>query len=57
MCSAHAASQISPTYVCLSVASESYQISLMNLMRITLPKSLLFILFAISYYLLLNWIM
>lgn len=51
MSAAHAASQISPTHICLTVASEYYHTSLMKLMRKTLPYSLATIAFAIVYYL------
>ncbi|MBM7642688.1 DUF401 family protein [Streptococcus loxodontisalivarius] len=54
MCSAHAASQISPVHVCLTVASDYYHISLGDLIKKTLPASLLFILLMIGYYLVLT---
>ncbi|WP_440896346.1 DUF401 family protein [Amphibacillus sp. Q70] len=51
MCMTHAASQLSPTHVCLLVASEYYHISLMDLLKKTLPFSLLFAFLMIFYYL------
>lgn len=54
MAATHAASQISPTHVCLTVATEYYNTSLMRLMRKTLPYSLATIGFALVYYLVLG---
>lgn len=54
MASAHAASQISPTHVCLTVAADYYQSSLLTLLKKTLPYSILTLAFAIAYYLVLN---
>lgn len=50
MCITHAASQLSPTNICLVVASEYYGITLSDLIKVTLPKALLFCIFAIFYY-------
>lgn len=50
MCMAHAASQVSPVHVCLVVAAEHYQVSLGELIRKTLPRTLIFCGFAIVYY-------
>lgn len=54
MCVCHGAYQLSPTHVCLVVASDYFQVSLGDLVRKTLPRSLLFCLFAAGYYLLLS---
>ncbi|MBQ6000733.1 MAG: DUF401 family protein [Clostridia bacterium] len=50
MCMCHAASQISPTHVCLVVASDYYKITMGELIRKTLPLSLLFCVLMIGYY-------
>lgn len=50
MCICHAASQLSPTHICLVVVADYFNVSLGDLIRKTLPKSLLFCLFAIVYY-------
>lgn len=50
MCMCHAASQVSPTHVCLVVASDYYQITLGELIRKTLPLSLLFCILMLGYY-------
>lgn len=50
MCMCHAASQVSPTHVCLVVAAEYYHISLGALIRKTLPRALLFCALMIGYY-------
>ncbi len=50
MCVCHAASQISPTHVCLVVAADYYQVTLGELIRKTLPRSLLFCLLMVGYY-------
>ncbi len=54
MCSMHAASQLSPTHVCLVVASDYFDISLGALIRKTLPVSLLFFVLMTGYYLVLS---
>ena len=46
----HAAMQISPTHVCLVVASEQYGVSMGEIIRNTIPRSLLFAAFMIVYY-------
>lgn len=56
MCVCHAASQLSPTHICLSVASDYFHVSLSDLIKETIPKSLCFIAFAIIYYQFLNLI-
>lgn len=53
MCMCHAASQISPIHVCLTIASEYYGISLGELIKKTVPASLLFAVLMIGYYLVL----
>ena len=50
MCASHAASQISPTHVCLVVASDYYKIPLGSLIRKTIPAALLFVALMIGYY-------
>ena len=50
MCMCHAASQVSPTHVCLTVASEYYGITLGDLIKKTLPRSLLFCALMLLYY-------
>lgn len=47
---AHAAAQISPTHVCLVVASEQYGVSMGQIIRQTIPRSLLFCGFMVVYY-------
>lgn len=54
---AHAAAQISPTHVCIVVASEYYHVSFGEIVKKTLPNSLLFALFVICYYLILRAIL
>jgi len=50
MCMCHAASQVSPTHVCLIVASDYYNITLGSLIRKTFPLSLFFALLMLLYY-------
>lgn len=50
MCVTHAASQISPTHVCLVVASDYFHVTLGDLVRKTLPVSLLFCVLMTAYY-------
>lgn len=50
MCMCHAAGQISPTHVCLVVASDYYKITMGELVRKTLPVALLFCLLMLGYY-------
>ena len=50
MCMCHAASQISPTHICLAVASDYFHITLGALIRKTLPAALLFCVLMIGYY-------
>ncbi|MBR5268606.1 MAG: DUF401 family protein [Lachnospiraceae bacterium] len=54
MCMVHAASQISPIHVCLTIASEYYGISLGELIKKTIPAALLFAVLMIGYYLVLS---
>lgn len=56
MCMCHAASQISPIHVCLTIASEYYEISLGELIKKTVPASLLFAVLMIGYYLVLRMV-
>ncbi len=56
MCVTHAASQISPTHVCLVVASDYFHVTLGDLVKKTLPASIIFILLMTGYYHLLNLI-
>lgn len=50
MCMVHAAMQLSPTHVCLTVAAEYFQVTLGDLVRRTLPMALLFAALMIGYY-------
>lgn len=50
MCTCHAASQVSPTHVCLVIAADYFDVSLGELIRKTLPVALLFCLLMIGYY-------
>lgn len=50
MCITHAASQLSPTHVCLVVASEYFHVTMGDLVRKTLPLSLLFCVLMTVYY-------
>ncbi|MCD7749236.1 MAG: DUF401 family protein [Oscillospiraceae bacterium] len=50
MCMAHAASQISPTHICLVVASDYFHITLGALIRRTLPVALAFCVLMVGYY-------
>lgn len=50
MCMAHAASQLSPTHVCLVVASDYFHITLGELVRKTLPMSIAFCVLVTVYY-------
>lgn len=50
MCMCHAASQVSPTHVCLVVASDYFRITLGDLIRKTLPRSLAFCGLMLGYY-------
>ncbi len=54
MCMVHAASQISPTHICLVVASDYYKISLGELIRKTLPVSFIFCILMTLYYCLIS---
>lgn len=50
MCICHAASQLSPTHICLVVIADYFKVRLGDLIRKTIPKSLLFCLLALIYY-------
>lgn len=50
MCCCHAASLVSPTHVCLVIASDDFGIDLGTLIFRTLPKSLIFVALVIVYY-------
>ncbi len=50
MCVCHAASQVSPTHVCLVVAADYFHITFGELVRKTLPVSLLFCVLMTIYY-------
>lgn len=50
MCMCHAASQVSPTHVCLTVASNYFHVPLGGLIGKTLPRALAFGIFALGYY-------
>lgn len=50
MCMVHAAMQLSPTHVCLTVAAEYFEVTLGDLVRRTLPMALLFAALMIVYY-------
>lgn len=50
MCMAHAASQLSPTHVCLVVASDYFHITLGELVRKTIPISIAFCILITLYY-------
>jgi len=54
MCMCHAASQVSPTHICLVIASEYFGITLGQLVRKTLPIALLFCVLIFGYYQLLR---
>lgn len=51
---AHAASQLSPTHICLLIAAEYFHVSLGDLIKKTLPVALLFCFLMILYYLVLR---
>lgn len=54
MCFTHAASQISPTHTCLTIASDFFHIPFIRFVRKTMPRSILFCLFASGYFCLLR---
>ncbi len=56
MCITHAAMQISPTHVCLIAAAEYFDVPLGELIRKTIPASLIFCVLMTLYYNLLVWI-
>lgn len=50
MCITHAASQVSPTHICLVVASDHFHVTLGDLVRKTLPVSIFFCVLMTIYY-------
>lgn len=50
MCICHAASQISPTHICVVIAAEHFDISIGALIKRVMPVSLLYCLLIILYY-------
>ncbi len=50
MCMSHGASLISPTHVCLVVAADYFHVSMGELIRKTIPASLIFCLMMLVYY-------
>lgn len=50
MCMSHGASLISPTHVCLVVAADYFKVSMGELIRKTIPASLIFCLLMLGYY-------
>ena len=50
MCMAHAASQISPTHVCLVVAADYFHVTLGDIVKKTLPVSIAFCVLMTLYY-------
>lgn len=50
MCMAHAASQISPTHVCLVVAADYFHVTLGDIVKKTLPISIAFCVLMTLYY-------
>lgn len=50
MCICHAASQVSPTHICLIIAADYFNVTLGELIRKTLPMALLFCILMTIYY-------
>lgn len=50
MCICHAASQVSPTHVCLAVITEYFDITMGDLVRKTLPIICIFMTIILAYY-------
>ena len=50
MCMAHGASLVSPTHVCLVVAADYFKVSMGELIRKTIPASLIFCALMLGYY-------
>ena len=50
MCMSHGASLISPTHVCLVVAADYFKVSMGELIRKTIPASIIFCILMIGYY-------
>lgn len=57
MCVGYIAMQISPTHICLSVVTEHYKTTLLDLFRKTLPVLVMFIVVSLVYYFLLRLVM
>ena len=49
-CFAHAASQMSPTHICLAITVDYFKINMGDLIKKTAPCALLFCTFAVLYY-------
>lgn len=50
MCMSHGASLISPTHICLVVAADYFKVSMGELIRKTIPASIIFCLLMLGYY-------
>lgn len=50
MCMEYAAMQISPIHICLSICAEDYHVSLISMIRKTIPVILTFVGFVFAYY-------
>lgn len=50
MCICHAANQISPTHVCVVVAADYFKVTLGELIRKTIPATIIFCVLMIGYY-------
>lgn len=50
MCVCHAASQISPTHICLVVAADYFKVTLGELIRKTIPAAITFCVLMVAYY-------
>lgn len=50
MCICHAASQVSPTHICLVIAADYFNVTLGELIRKTLPMALIFCILMTIYY-------
>lgn len=58
MCMCHAASQVSPTHICIAVAAEYYGVTFGDIVKKTLPRIFIFCALMIGYYqllLLFSW--
>ena len=56
MCSCHAASQISPTHVCVVVTADYFRVPFGAMVKKTMPSVVLFCLFSLVYYNVLLWL-